>query len=117
VFVPGWLRFGWLFALAYYGLLLVFDGRYRDFPLGLFLLPCVGYVLATGLTDPSKRRMPRLEERFLAACLPLLGVIVLVQETGLSPVAWLWLALNLLLAAPVLLAWRVAHVRLQAQQA
>jgi exo-beta-1,3-glucanase (GH17 family) len=116
-FVPGWLRFGWLFALAYYDLLLVFDGRYRDFPLGLFLLPCVGYALAAGLADPRKRALPRLEERFLAACLPLFGVIVLVQETGLNPVAWLWLALNLLLAAPVLLAWLVARTRLQAQQA
>ena len=41
----GW-RTPWLFALAYYGLLLVFDGRYRDFPLGLFALPCVGHALA-----------------------------------------------------------------------
>jgi glucan 1,3-beta-glucosidase len=117
VFVPGWLRCGWLFALAYYSLLLVFDGRYRDFPLGLFLLPCMGYAMAGGLTDPRKRAMPRLEERFLAMCLPLLGVVVLAQETGLNPVAWLWLALNLLLAAPVLLAWRAACVRLQVQQA
>ncbi len=117
LFVPGWLRFGWLFALAYYGLLLVFDGRYRDYPLGLFLLPCVGYALAGGLTEPCKRAMPRLEERFLAAGLPWLGVIVLVQEAGLNPVAWLWLGLNLLLAMPVLLGWRAARARLQAQQA
>src|SRR5574337_298765 len=116
-FVPGRLRLGWMLALAYYGLLLVFDGRYRDFPLGLFLLPCVGYALAGSLTDPSRRALPRLEERFLAAWLPLLGTIVLVQEAGLNPVAWLWLAVNLLLVLPVLLDWRAARIRLQAQQA
>ena len=116
-FAPGWLRLGWLFVLTYYGLLLVFDGRYRDFPLGLFLLPCVGYALAGSLSDPSTRVMPRVEERFLAACLPLLGAIVLVQEAGLNLVAWLWLGLNLLLALPVLLDWRGARIRLQAQQA
>ena len=116
-FVPGWLRFGWLFVLAYYGLLLVFDGRYRDFPLGLFVLPCMGYALAGALSDPHKRALPRLEQRFLAAWLPLLGAIVVVQEVGLNPVAWLWLGLNLLLALSVLLDWRAARIRLQAQQA
>ncbi|TAL88353.1 MAG: glycoside hydrolase family 17 [Rhodanobacter sp.] len=117
LFVPGWLRLGWLFVLAYYGLLLVFDGRYRDFPLGLFLLPCVGYALAGGLSDPRKRAMPRLEQCFLAAWLPLLGVIVVVQEAGLNPVAWLWLGLNTLLALSVGLDWRGARLRLQSQQA
>src|SRR5574337_19138 len=116
-FVPGRLRLGWMLALAYDGLLLVFDGRYLDFPLGLFLLPCVGYALAGSLTDPPRRALPRLEERFLAAWLPLLGTMVLVQEAGLNPVAWLWLALNLLLVLPVLLDWRAARIRLQAQQA
>ena len=114
-FTPGWLRLGWLFALAYYGLLLVFDGRYRDFPLGLFLLPCVGYALVGWLAD-GQRAMPSLEQRFLAAWLPLLGIIVLVQEAGLNPVAWSWLGLNLLLAWPVLLEWRAARLHLQAEQ-
>ncbi len=48
--------------------------------------------------------------------LPLLAVVVLLQEAGLTPVAWLWLGVNLLLALPVLLDWRQAR-RLQAQQA
>ncbi|MEO8810141.1 MAG: glycoside hydrolase family 17 [Rhodanobacter sp.] len=116
-FVPGWLRAGWLFALAYYGLLLVFDGRYRDFPLGLFLLPCVGYALVGGLSDPARRVMPSLEQRFLAGWLPVLGAIVVLQESGLNSVAWLWLGLNLLLALPVWLDWRAARIHLQAQQA
>ena len=106
-------RLGWLFGLAYYGLLLVFDGRYRDFPLGLFMLPCIGLALVGCLADRHPRSMPRLEARFLSLCLPLLAVTVLVQEAGLTPVAWLWLGLNLLLALPVWLDWRAARVSQQ----
>jgi glucan 1,3-beta-glucosidase len=112
---PRWLRAGWLFALAFYGLLLVFDGRYRDFPLGLFLLPCMGFALFGWLSERCERARPWLEERFLAAWLPLLAAIVLVQENGLTPIVWLWLGVNLLLAVPVLVEWR--QTRLQPQQA
>jgi len=113
-----WLRLGWLCVLAYYGLLLVFDGRYRDLPLGMIELPCAGYALIAWLAGRSSA-MPRLEERFLAAWLPLLAAAVVVQESGLTPVAWLWLGLNLLIALPVLLDWwHVRHIlRLQTQQA
>jgi glucan 1,3-beta-glucosidase len=111
---PGWLSLGWLFALAWYDLLLVFDGRYRDFPLGLFALPCVGYALTAWL-DPRPARPP-LEHRLLAGLLPALGTLVVVQEVGLDLTAWLWLGLNLALATPVLAAWR-QRVRLNAQQA
>jgi len=113
--VSGWLRLGWLFALAFYGLLLAFNGRYRDFPLGLFMLPSVGYALVTWLSDRRDVAMPLLEERFLAAWLPLLAAIVLVEENGITPVAWLWLGLNLLLALSVWFDWR--NARLQPQQA
>jgi exo-beta-1,3-glucanase (GH17 family) len=114
-----WLRFGWLFLLAYFGLLQVFDGRYRDFPLGLFALPCVGYALVALLSDWREARMPMVEERFLAACLPLLAAVVVLQEAGVMPAAWLWLALNAAIAAPVLLGWRQARqqLRLHPQQA
>lgn len=113
---PRWLRAGWLFALAYYGLLLAVDGRYRDFPLGLFWLPCAGYALLGWLGDRSATRMPWPEERFLAVWLAPLALVVLWQEAGLTLAAWLWLGLNLLLALPVLLEWR--RVRgLSAQQA
>ncbi|MBU6248858.1 MAG: glycoside hydrolase family 17 [Xanthomonadaceae bacterium] len=96
------LRSSWLFVLAYYGLLMVFDGRYRDFPLGLFALPAVGYALLA-LLDRAALAPSSREERFLAGWLPVLGAIVVVQEMGLNPVAWLWLGLNVLLAVP---AWR-----------
>jgi exo-beta-1,3-glucanase (GH17 family) len=114
---PGWLRTGWLFGLAYYGLLLVFDGRYRDFPMGLFAIPCVGYALFGWITGARAGARPALEERFLAACLPLLAVIVVIQEAGLSPVAWSWFGLNALIAGSVLAGdWR-RRPGLPAQQA
>ena len=110
----GRLRLGWLFALALYGLLLVFDGRYRDFPIGLFALPCVGFFFAGWLSTVAYR-LPMVEERLLACALPLLGITVVIEEAGMNAVAWLWLVLNLALALPVLLAWR--RVRLQPSQA
>jgi glucan 1,3-beta-glucosidase len=112
---PRWLRAGWLFALAYYGLLLAVDGRYRDFPLGLFWLPCLGYALLGWLGERHAPALPLLEERFLAPWLPLLAAVVLLQEAGLTAVAWLWLGMNLLLALPVLVEWHRAR-RLQPQQ-
>jgi exo-beta-1,3-glucanase (GH17 family) len=111
-----WQRLGWLFVLAFYGLLLVFDGRYRDLPLGLFELPCLGYALVGWLSGRCDVVKPLLEERFLAMVLPLLAATVVVQESGLSPVAWLWLGLNLAIALPVLFDWRARRL-LQPQQA
>ena len=102
------LRSAWLFVLALYGLLLVFDGRYRDFPLGLFALPCVGYALTAWLD--LRRRLPSREDLFLAAWLPVLGGTVVALELGEDPATWLWLALNLALAAAVFVAWRRARV-------
>ena len=103
----GRLRFAWLFLLAFYGLLLVFDGRYRDFPLGLFALPCVGYALTAWLDE--RRRLPPREALFLAAWLPLLAGVVVALELGENPSTWLWFALNLLIAVPVFAAWRRAR--------
>ena len=103
---PPLLRLGWLFGLAWYDLLLVFDGRYRDFPLGLFAPPCVAYALVAWLD--ARAPYPPLEHRMLALLLPLLGVLVVWQEAGLNLTAWLWLGLNLALALAVLWAWRQA---------
>jgi len=112
--VPGgWLRFGWLFVLALEGLLLVFDGRYRDFPLGLFALPCIGFALVGWLDGFRETPGLELEERFLAFWLPALAAVVVVQEIGLNSVTWLWLGLNFAIALPVFVGWRRA--RLQSQ--
>ncbi|RDI98605.1 glycoside hydrolase family 17 [Dyella solisilvae] len=109
------VHFAWLFALTFYGLLLVFDGRYRDFPLGLFWLPAAGYLLVA-LLDTDRVAMPSVEQRFMACLLPLLAAVVVAQDVGLSPPAWLWLGVNLALSGSVLIAWRRA-ARLQAYQA
>jgi glucan 1,3-beta-glucosidase len=110
------LRFGWLFALTYYNLLLVFNGRYMDLPLGLFALPCVGYALV-GVLGRQHRRMPRLEERFLAIGAPLLAIVMVVQEAGLTLATWSWLGLNLALALPVFAGWYRARQQPQQTQA
>ena len=111
--VPRWLRAGWLFVLAYYGLLLVVDGRYRDFPLGLFALPCVGFALLGGLTVRSEVWKPWLEERFLAVVVPLLAVFVVAEDAGLTKVTWLWLGLSLAISWPVWRDWRRVHLQPQ----
>ncbi|MGE7137290.1 glycoside hydrolase family 17 [Luteibacter sp. NPDC031894] len=102
-------RFVWMFALALYGILMVFNGRYRDFPIGLFAMPCIGFLLLALLRTREGPLMPLVEERLLAIWLVLLGAAVVVQEIGANAVAWGWLFLNLALALPVLLAWRRAR--------
>jgi hypothetical protein len=94
-----------MFVLALYGILMVFNGRYRDFPIGLFALPCIGFLLLALLRTREGVLMPMVEERMLAIWLVLLGASVVVQEIGANAVSWGWLLLNLALALPVLLAW------------
>jgi hypothetical protein len=98
-------RFFWMFVLALYGILMVFNGRYRDFPIGLFALPCVGFLLLATLRTREDVLMPLIEERLLAIWIAGLGVAVVVQELGANAVSWGWMLLNLALAVPVLTAW------------
>jgi exo-beta-1,3-glucanase (GH17 family) len=99
-------RLAWMFMLSLYGLLLVFDGRYRDFPVALFILPAVGFTLGALLRATTT--MPMLEERLMAAWLPVLGLAVVFQQGGLNATAWLWGGVNLLLAAATFIQWRAA---------
>ena len=110
------LRFLWMFGLAFYDLLLVFDGRYRDFPLGLFWPPAVGFLIASLMETRGNCVLPIVEERFMACVLPLLAAVVVAQEIGLNPSTWLWLGVNLATAGAVMIEWRRA-VRLQPHQA
>lgn len=102
-------RFFWMFVLTLYGILQVFNGRYRDFPIGLFALPCIGFFLLGLLRTREDSFMPLVEERLMAVWIPLLGLAVVVEETGVNAVSWGWLLLNLALALPVLTAWRRAR--------
>jgi exo-beta-1,3-glucanase (GH17 family) len=99
-------RFFWMFVLTLYGILMVFNGRYRDFPIGLFAMPCIGFFVLALLRTRDRALMPLVEERLMAIWLVLLGASVVVQETGANAVSWGWLLLNLALALPVLIAWR-----------
>jgi glucan 1,3-beta-glucosidase len=110
-----WWRFSSLFALVLYDILMAFDGRYLDFPMGLLLLPGVAYGVFGLLTH--EQSMPSLEQRFMACVGPLLAIAPVAEELGMNKVAWLWLGLNLAIAVPVLVAWRWHAVRLQTQQA
>jgi len=101
-------RFFWMFVLALYGILMVFNGRYRDFPIGLFAMPAVAFLVLALLRTREDPLKPLLEERLLAIWLVLLGAAVVVQEVGANAVAWGWLLLNAGMALPVLLAWRRA---------
>jgi exo-beta-1,3-glucanase (GH17 family) len=110
-----WWRFVALFGLVLYDILLAFDGRYMDFPIGLFALPCIGYALFGLLTFEEK--MPSLEQRFMACAGPLLAIVPVAVEVGMNYVAWLWLGLNLAIALPVWINARRHSVRLQTQEA
>ena len=61
--------------------------------------------------------MPSAEQRFMACVGPLLAIVPIVDEAGMSKVTWLWLGLNLAIAVPIWVAWRWHAVRLQPQQA
>jgi exo-beta-1,3-glucanase (GH17 family) len=101
-------RFFWMFVLALYAILMVFNGRYRDFPIGLFALPCIGFFLLSLLRTREDVLMPLVEERLLAILIAGLGVAVVVQELGANLVSWGWMVLGFALALPVLSAWRRA---------
>jgi hypothetical protein len=101
-------RFFWMFVLALYAILMVFNGRYRDFPIGLFALPCVGFLLLALLRTREDVLLPLVEERLLALIIAGLGVAVVVQELGANVVSWGWMLLSFALALPVLSAWRAA---------
>ena len=76
--------------------LLIMDGRYRDFSIGLYALPIIQ--IAVGLSLAQQRI------RFQLKLFKWLGILLLISASAcvsLEPtnlLAWAWLALNLLLA-------------------
>jgi exo-beta-1,3-glucanase (GH17 family) len=104
-------RFFWMFVLGLWAMLMVFNGRYRDFPIGLFAVPCIGFFLLWLLRTREDVLMPLVEERVLALIIAVLGVAVVVQETGANVVSWGWMLLGFAMAVPVLATWRRASRR------
>ncbi|MHB1991973.1 hypothetical protein [Metallibacterium scheffleri] len=90
------VAFAALFAVVYLDLLLVFDGRYRDWPLPAFIPIALGVALLRQLHGAPLLHGPRARALALAALL--LGMVGVLQEALLNPYAWCWLALNALLA-------------------
>lgn len=100
------VAFAALFAVVYLDLLLVFDGRYRDWPLPAFIPIALGVALLRQLHGAPLLHGPRARALALAALL--LGMVGVLQEALLNPYAWCWLALNALLAWTALGAGRPA---------
>ncbi len=90
------VAFAALFAVVYLDLLLVFDGRYRDWPLPAFIPIALGVALLRQLHGAPLLHGPRARALALAALL--LGMVGVLQEALLNPYAWCWLAINALLA-------------------
>jgi exo-beta-1,3-glucanase (GH17 family) len=100
----GVLRFAVLIGTAYVCLGLVYEGRGRDFPLSIALLPVVGFALHAALASLEKVSSDvGREELFLCAVLILSGVVIAWIETVANTRALLWCGLSWLFAASVLL--------------
>lgn len=96
------LRFLSTCAMAVASLGLLFNSRYRDMPVSMFLIPAVLLALA-----PAEEAGP--EKRAVALLLAATSLGVLVNEGVLNTHAWLWTATALLLAAPSLVSGAFAR--------
>ncbi len=88
-------------------LALLFDPRYRDFPIAAFALPAVGFALrAIARREFLQAATDRREEAVFAAMLALSSVIVAAREGPENLAALSFAGVSLLLALPWLGAWR-----------
>ncbi len=98
----GGLRALFLFGAAVMALLLVFDPRYRDFPLPLHLVPAAAFALL-GIAGATGE--PEIEERAAAAWIALTAPLIVVVERLDNLHALGWLAVAAAYAVPVFVAW------------
>jgi glucan 1,3-beta-glucosidase len=109
--VAGAVRGAFLFGAAFVSLLLVFDARYRDFPLALFAFPSLALALLSWIHGKNEAD---LEEFLLAGWIGFAGLwialfehVIIPQEApwrwahDLNPHALAWAGLCLLLAGSV----------------
>lgn len=96
------LRFAALAGMAISTLGLLFNARYRDFPVSMFLIYAVGFALLR-LPQPPR------EQRAVALLLAAAALGVLINEGWLNTHAWLWAATAGALAASALLKPRAAR--------
>lgn len=89
-----------LFGLATGGLLLAVDGRYRDFPFLLFLLPTVQFGLAARWAGFDV--MPRLPEARVFTLIAVAGSVIAWLVDWRNPQALGWALMAAVLAAAYL---------------
>ena len=109
----GWvfddLGFVFLWTAAVLQLLLLFDPRYRDFPIGVFAVPLVAVLARTLLADLPLGGGGR-EEAFAGLTLGLAALAGAWQEGAANRQSLAWTACALVLAAPPLLRlWRLGR--------
>lgn len=102
----GLCQFIWLFALSVIDLLLVFDPRYRDFPIFLFAPCLVGFWLlavARGTQrDAHADLAAGLEETFLALTILVASILIVLIERPSNGSADVWSLMGALVALSVL---------------
>ncbi|MBB5372119.1 glycoside hydrolase family 17 protein [Acidocella aromatica] len=101
------LWFIFLVSAAVFQSLLVFDGRYRDAPTPVFIVPVIAAVLRFWSKD--KPQQMGWEEIAAAAFLAVLALADMVVEGPSNLVFIIWNIEALVIAAPVLAALRQAH--------
>lgn len=113
------LQFTFLFGAATVCALLVFDARYRDFPLALFAVPVLGFFLlaVAGVGCERPDGGDGVEERLLAAVIALAAPIIVWSEGLANRHAMAWAALCWMLAGGVGLARSGKSVPGEHQQA
>lgn len=87
----------WILGLAAFicTSLLITDGRYRDFPISLYLLPCLQFGLVLKLIGTQFGRFSMRYTILIAALI--IGNIILLAIEPLNTDAWIWFALSALL--------------------
>ena len=96
------LWFIFLASAAVFEAMLVFDGRYRDAPMAVFLVPVIASVLRIWTRD--KPRAMGWEELLAGNALALLAIIDAVIEGANNLDFVTWNVAALVMAAPVLMA-------------
>jgi exo-beta-1,3-glucanase (GH17 family) len=98
------LSFVFVWTAAVLQLLLLFDPRYRDFPLPVFIVPLVATLVRIALRDlPSGGGR---EELLAGGALALAAVASAINEGRLNLPSLTWNAVAVILAAPALLSLR-----------
>jgi glucan 1,3-beta-glucosidase len=90
------VRFAALAGMAIATLGLLFNARYRDFPVSMFLIYAVGFALLR-LPPPPR------EQKAVALLLAAAALGMLINEGWLNTHAWLWAATAGVLAAATLI--------------